>query len=88
MMLHSITREIKLPGEKIKRIGQEAHRLLAIEQPLAQLLSLLGKLNATTPALQMAPFLPLTSNVSEASSSGQPVIPPGTGRSPMVETPP
>ena len=57
MLLNSITMEIKLPGEKIKKIRQEAHRLLAIEQPSAQLLSqLLGKLNTTTPALQMAPL--------------------------------
>ena len=56
MLLNSITMEIKLPGEKIKKIRQEAHRLLAIEKPSAHLLSqLLGKLNATTPALQMAP---------------------------------
>ena len=57
MLLNSITMEIKLPGEKIKKIRQEAHRLLAIKQPSAQQLSqLLGKLNATTPALQMAPL--------------------------------
>ena len=56
MLLNSITMEIKLPGEKIKKIRQEAHYLLAIKQPSAQQLSqLLGKLNATTPALQMAP---------------------------------
>ena len=48
---HNHTDKIKLPGEKIKKIRQEAHRLLAIEQPSTQLLSqLLGKLNATTPA--------------------------------------
>ena len=55
MLLNPMTTEIKLLGEKIKKIRQEAYHLLSIEQPLAQLLSqLLGKLNATTPALQMA----------------------------------
>ena len=57
MLLNSITMEIKLPREKIKKIRQEAHYLLAIKQPSAQqLCQLLGKLNATNPALQMAPL--------------------------------
>ena len=57
MMVNSVSMDLKLPGEKIKKIRQEVHRLLSIKQPSAQLLSqLLGKLNATTPALQMAPL--------------------------------
>ena len=51
--------DLKLPGEKIRNIRTEAHRLLVQKQPstwqLSQL-TLLGKLNATTPALQMVPL--------------------------------
>jgi len=57
MTINSVTMDLKLPGEKIKKIRQEVHRLISLQQPSAQLLSqLLGKLNATTPALQMAPL--------------------------------
>ena len=54
MIVNSVSMDLKLPGEKIR---QEARHLLHIAQPSAQSLSqLLGKLNATTPALQMAPL--------------------------------
>ena len=57
MIVNSISMDLKLPGEKIRKIRQEAHHLLNQTQPTAQLLSqLLGKLNATSPALQMAPL--------------------------------
>ena len=56
ILVNSVTMDLKLPRE-IKKIRQEAHRLLSLEQPSAQLhCQLLGKLNATTPALQMAPL--------------------------------
>ena len=45
------------PRGEIRKIIQEAHHLLSLNSPSAQQLSqLLGKLNATTPALQMAPL--------------------------------
>jgi len=57
MIVNSLSMDLKLPGDKIRKIRQEAHRLLHLKQPSAQLLSqLLGKLNATSPALQMAPL--------------------------------
>ena len=57
MIVSSLSMDLKLPGEKIRKIRLEARRLLHSKQPSAQLLSqLLGKLNATSPALQMAPL--------------------------------
>jgi len=49
--------ELKLLGEKIRKIRTEAHHLLATPNvPARSLAQFLGKLNATTPALQMAPL--------------------------------
>ena len=57
MTVNSQTMEIKLSGQKIKSIKLEAHTILDHPQPTAQEVSqLLGKLNATSPALQMAPL--------------------------------
>jgi len=57
MIVNSISMDLKFPGEKMRKIWQEAYYLLNQKQPTAQLLSqLLGKLNATCPALQMAPL--------------------------------
>ena len=57
MIVNSQTMEIKLPGQKIKKIKQEARQILDHPRPSAQEVSqLLGKLNATSPALQMAPL--------------------------------
>ena len=57
MIVNSQTMEIKLPGQKIKTIRLEACQMLDHLQPTAQRVSqLLGKLNATSPALQMAPL--------------------------------
>ena len=53
-IINSVKMDISLPGEKIR---QEAQKLLNHLRPSAHLLSqLVGKLNATTPALQMAPL--------------------------------
>ena len=57
MIINSKEMDISLPGSKIRDIKQEARRLLNHPNPSAQSLShLIGKLNATTPALQMAPL--------------------------------
>ena len=57
MIVNSQTMEIKLPGQKIKKIKQEARQILDHPRPSAQEVSqLLGKLNATSPALQIAPL--------------------------------
>ena len=57
MIVNSQTMEIKLPGQKIKSIRLEARTILDHPRPTAQKVSqLLGKLNATSPALQMAPL--------------------------------
>ena len=57
MIVNSQTMEIKLPGQKIKMIRLEARQMLDHPQPTAQRVSqLLGKLNATSPALQMTPL--------------------------------
>ena len=57
MIINSVKMDISLPGEKIKNIRQEAQKLLNHLRPSAHLLfQLIGKLNATTPALQMAPL--------------------------------
>ena len=57
MIVNSQTMEITLPGQKIKTIRLEARQILNDPQPTAQGISkLLGKLNATTSALQMAPL--------------------------------
>ena len=57
MIVNSQTIEIKLPGQKIKSIRLEAHTILDHPQPTVQQMSqLLGKPNATSQALQMAPL--------------------------------
>ena len=57
MLINSVRLDISLPGGKIKNIRQEAQKLFNHPRPSAHLLSqLIGKLNATTPALQMAPL--------------------------------
>jgi len=57
MLVNSQSMELKLPGEKIRKIRTEAHYLLATPNvPIQSLAQFLGKLNATTPALQMAPL--------------------------------
>ena len=60
MILNSISMDLRLPGEKIRKIRkiiQEACHLINQSLPTGQPLSqLLGKLNATSPALQMAPL--------------------------------
>ena len=57
MIINSKEMDISLPGSKIRDIKEEARRLLNHPNPSAQSLShLIGKLNATTPALQMAPL--------------------------------
>ena len=57
MTINSVEMNLSLPGDKIKSIRQEAQKLLCIPKPSAHLLSqLIGKLNATTPALLMAPL--------------------------------
>ena len=57
MIVNSRTMEIKLPGQKIKSIRLEVRTVLDHPRPTAQKVSqLLGKLNATSPALQMAPL--------------------------------
>ena len=57
MIIDSVRMDLRLPGEKIKSIRQEAQKVLSLSSPSAHSLSqLAGKLNATTPALQMAPL--------------------------------
>ena len=57
MIIDSVKMDLRLPGEKIKNIRQEAQKVLSLFSPSAHSLSqLAGKLNATTPALQMAPL--------------------------------
>ena len=57
MIVSSLSMDLKFPGEKISKIRLEACCLLHSKQPSAQLLSqLLGKLNAPSLALQMAPL--------------------------------
>ena len=57
MIVSSQTMDLKLPGEKIKKIRSEARNILDSTTPSARSLAqLLGKLNATTPALQVAPL--------------------------------
>jgi len=57
MMVDSQLMELKLPGEKIRKIKIEARQLLATPSVKVQSLAqFLGKLNATSPALQMAPL--------------------------------
>ena len=57
MIINSKEMDVSLLGSKIRDIKQEAWRLLNHPNPSAQSLShLIGKLNATTPALQMAPL--------------------------------
>ena len=56
MTVDSQAMELKLLGEKIKKIRTEAQNLLALpEAPARSVEQLLGKLNATNPALQVAP---------------------------------
>jgi len=95
VMLNSMTMEIRLPGEKIKKMRQEAHHLLSLDQPSAQLVIGQAECNYSSPQ-NGSPILLLTSNVSKASSIRQsaelsvsgPAISSSTGRSPVVETPP
>jgi len=55
MTVDSQSMVIKLPGEKIKKIRAEAQHLLAnLSIQARSLAQFLGKLNATSPALQMA----------------------------------
>ena len=74
MIVNSQTMEIKLPGQKIKLIRMEACTILDHPRPTAQKVSqLLGKLNATSPALKMAPLLlPPNSDLPQTSTSTQP----------------
>ena len=54
--IDSPSMELKLPGEKIKNIRVEARKVLAAEQITALMLSkVLGKMNAATKAITMAP---------------------------------
>jgi hypothetical protein len=56
-LLDSTTMELKLPGGKIKSLRGEARRILAADRVTAlDLSSLLGKMNATTKAVAMAPL--------------------------------
>lgn len=56
-LINSQTMELKLPGNKIKTIRSEARNLLASERLSAQVLSrVLGKMNAATQAIAMAPL--------------------------------
>ena len=50
--------ELQLPGEKIKKIRTEAQNLLTLpeEASACSAAQLLGKLNATNPALRAAPL--------------------------------
>jgi len=88
--------ELKLPGEKIRKIRIEARQLLATPSVQAQSLAqFLGKLNATSPALQMAPLFchslqislrhSLDGQLPGLSVSGQ-AISSGSGRPAMVGT--
>ena len=55
MTVDSQAMELKLPGEKIKKIRTEAQNLLTRpETPARSVAQLLGKLNVTNPALQVA----------------------------------
>ena len=57
MIIDSVRMDLTLPGEKIEDIRQEAQKLFSLSSPSAHSLSqLAGKLNATTPALQVAPL--------------------------------
>ena len=57
MTVDSQSMVLKLPGEKIRKIRAEARHLLAAPTVQARSLAqFLGKLNATSPALQMAPL--------------------------------
>ena len=57
MLINSVRLGISLPGGKIKNIRQEAQKLFNHLRSSAHLLAqLIGKLNATTPPLQMAPL--------------------------------
>ena len=56
-MVNSLTKELKLPGEKIKKIRAESRKLLSTERTTALMLSrLLGRMNAATQAVSMAPL--------------------------------
>ena len=56
-IVDSTTMEIKLPGEKIKKIRMETRKLKDLDNPQATTLSrLLGKLNHATQAIQPAPL--------------------------------
>jgi len=73
MVVNSQSMDLKLPGEKIKKIRLEARNILDTASPSAKTLAqLLGKLNATTPALQAAPLFSraLQMCLRESLSSG------------------
>ena len=56
-VVHSTTMELKLPGEKIKRIKSETGKALQSQTVTALMLSqLIGKMNAATQAIHMAPL--------------------------------
>lgn len=56
-MINSQTMELKLPGEKLKKIRAEARKMIDQPQVFAFALSrLLGKMNAATQAVAMAPL--------------------------------
>ena len=56
-LVNSLFMELELPGEKIRNIRVEARKLLAAKQVTALMLSrLLGKMNAATKAITMAPL--------------------------------
>jgi len=54
MIVNSISMDLKLPREKIRKIVQETLNSKAVNSLVHS--QLLGKLNATSPALQMAPL--------------------------------
>jgi len=57
MTMNSQSMELKLPEDKIKKIKTKALHFLAVSNISAQSLTkFLGKLNAASPALQMAPL--------------------------------
>ncbi len=56
-VVNSQTMELKLPGEKLKKIRSEAKKMLESDHITALMLSrLLGKMNAATQAVKMAPL--------------------------------
>ena len=92
MVVSSRSMDLKLPGEKIKKIRLEARNILDTATPSARSLAqLLEKLNATTPALQAAPLLSralqmcLRESLSSGAQTGN-LIPPSSRGSSVVGT--